>query len=207
VLDGMRAAALALARSIGYESAGTVEFIYDQDRQTFYFMEMNTRVQVEHPVTEMITGIDIVEQQLRIAAGEKLGIAQDDVRMAGYAVECRINAESPRHAFRPSPGKIEVWDAPEGEGIRVDTHCYPGSVVPPFYDSLLAKIVVRGTDRHAAAERMTGALDAFTVSGVETTLPLLRYVLRRSDFLAGPVNTRWLERCAQDFSGVNAGLS
>jgi acetyl-CoA carboxylase biotin carboxylase subunit len=186
-------AALEIAAAIGYENAGTVEFILDQDQGVFYFLEMNTRIQVEHPVTELITGVDLVQEQLRIAQGDALSLTQDQVQMRGHALECRINAESPEADFRPAPGRITQWQAPQGTGIRVDTHCVPGYQVPPFYDSLLAKLIVAGSSRTAAIERMRTALNAFTVCGIDTTIPFLASIMQRSDFAMGQFNTRWLE--------------
>ncbi|MWD29370.1 acetyl-CoA carboxylase biotin carboxylase subunit [Aquicoccus sp. SCR17] len=197
--DGMREAAVKLARHIGYESAGTVEFIVDADRGEFFFLEMNTRVQVEHPVTEMVTGVDIVAEQLRVAAGEPLSVRQEDVTTTGHAVECRINAEAPARGFAPSPGRITEWAPPEGEGIRLDSHAAQGYVVPPFYDSLVAKLIVHGRDRDDAIARMTEALARFRVSGIETTIPFHRYVLEQPDFAAERINTNWLEGVAEAF--------
>lgn len=190
---GLHDASVKLARCIDYRSAGTVEFIVDMDRQTFFFLEMNTRVQVEHPVTEMITGIDIVAQQLRIAGGASLDIHQEDICATGHAIECRINAEAPQHNFHPSPGRLSELHLPEGEGIRVDTHAENGWVVSPWYDSLLAKLIVHGRDRDDALARMQAALARFSVTGVKTTVPFLRHVLSQPDFAEGRFNTRWLE--------------
>ena len=190
---GMREAAVKLARHIGYESAGTVEFIVDVDKGEFFFLEMNTRVQVEHPVTEMVTGVDIVSEQLRVAAGEALSVRQEDVSTTGHAIECRINAEAPARGFAPSPGRITEWAPPEGEGIRLDSHAAQGYVVPPFYDSLVAKLIVHGRDRDDAISRMTEALARFRVSGIETTIPFHRYVLKQPNFAAERINTNWLE--------------
>jgi len=187
-------AAAALARSIGYQSAGTIEFIYDNDTADFYFLEMNTRIQVEHPVTEMITGVDLVAQQLRIARGEPLPFTQSDIRFSGHAIECRITAESPQHGFRPCPGRIVEWQAPEGTGIRLDTHCYPGYLVPPYYDSLLAKLIVHADSRAAAADKTARALERFRVSGIDTLIPFLQEVIADPEYRAGKVNTRWLEK-------------
>ena len=182
-------AAVTLARNIHYENAGTVEFIFDQDAQTFYFLEMNTRIQVEHPVSEMITGIDLVQEQLRIAGGEALRFSQDDVKIRGHSIECRITAELATEDFRPSPGRITSWCPPQGPNIRLDTHCYEGYTVPIFYDSMLGKLIVYGIDRAEAIERMRRALDQFTVSGIGTTLPFLRFVMGHPDFAAGKVTT------------------
>jgi acetyl-CoA carboxylase biotin carboxylase subunit len=189
----MGEAALALARHIRYENAGTVEFVLEPDNGRFYFIEMNTRIQVEHPVTEMLTGLDMVAEQLRIAAGEPLRLTQADVRIAGHALECRINAEAPDEGFRPSPGVIREWVAPAGEGVRVDTHVVPGAAVPPFYDSLLAKLIVHAPDRMAAIDRMRRALATFRVEGVETTVGFHRRILDHPDFVGGRIHSRWVE--------------
>jgi acetyl-CoA carboxylase biotin carboxylase subunit len=194
VADALRAqiheAAVTLARSIGYQSAGTVEFIYDEDAKTFYFLEMNTRIQVEHPVTEAVTGIDLVRQQLQIAAGEPLRIAQSDIRLEGHAIECRITAELPRENFRPNPGRISRWQPPQGEQIRLDSHCYEGYVVPIYYDSLLGKLIVHGRDRAEAIALMQRALAAFVVDGIGTTIPFLAHAMADAEFRAGRVNTQ-----------------
>jgi acetyl-CoA carboxylase, biotin carboxylase subunit len=182
-------AAVTLARNIHYENAGTVEFIFDQDAQTFYFLEMNTRIQVEHPVSEMITGIDLVQEQLRIAGGEALRFSQADVKIRGHSIECRITAELATENFRPSPGRIANWCPPQGPNIRLDTHCYEGYTVPIFYDSMLGKLIVYGIDRAEAIERMRRALDQFSVTGIDTTLPFLRFVMGHPDFAAGKVTT------------------
>jgi acetyl-CoA carboxylase biotin carboxylase subunit len=186
-------AAVRIASRIGYENAGTIEFVFDQDADRFYFLEMNTRIQVEHPITEMITGVDLVKEQINVAAGNPLGISQSDIRLSGHAIECRINAESPDRNFHPSPGRIHTWDPPEGEGIRIDSHCYAGYVVSPYYDSLLAKVITKGTDRSDAVKKMQYALDNFTISGVDTTISFHRYILQSKDFLEGNINTRWIE--------------
>jgi acetyl-CoA carboxylase biotin carboxylase subunit len=186
-------AAAKLAKSIRYQNAGTIEFIYDNDTEDFYFLEMNTRIQVEHPVTEMVTGLDLVAQQLLIARGQPLSLKQCDIQFMGHAIECRINAESPQHGFRPCPGRIIAWQPAEGAGIRVDSHCYAGYVVPPYYDSLLAKLIVHGKDRAEAAARTKQALAAFRVEGIDTGIPFLQTVIDDSEYLAGTVNTRWLE--------------
>jgi acetyl-CoA carboxylase biotin carboxylase subunit len=191
--EEIRAAGATIAKEMRYENAGTVEFIFDQDSEKFYFLEMNTRIQVEHPVTEMITGIDLVKEQIRIADGQPLAFSQPDVRFTGHAIECRINAEIPRNGFQPCPGTIAEWGPPVGPGIRVDSHCFPGYVVSPFYDSLLAKLITHGEDRREAIERMLEALESFSVSGVETTIPFLRFLLKQPGFTNGEVNTRWVE--------------
>ena len=189
-------AALEITEAIRYENAGTVEFILDQDKGSFYFLEMNTRIQVEHPVTEMTTGFDLVQEQLRVAQGEPVSFSQSQVVPRGHAIECRINAEQPRDNFRPSPGRITRWEPPEGTGIRLDSHCYAGYMVPPFYDSLLAKLIVAGNNRMEAIARLQWALANFHVAGVETTIPFLSSLVERADFISGRVNTGWLERVA-----------
>jgi len=196
----MRDAAVTIARESNYENAGTVEFIADQDDGKFYFLEMNTRIQVEHPVTEMITGTDLVEQQIRIAAGRPLALSQSDIEFSGHAIECRINAESPAHGFQPRPGRINEWRPPAGPGIRVDSHCHEGHVVSPHYDSLLAKLIVRGDNRVQAVARMQQALANFIVTGVETTIPFLRLLVCELEYVKGTVNTRWLEEKIHDFA-------
>ena len=187
-------AALEITQAIRYENAGTVEFILDQDRGSFHFLEMNTRIQVEHPVTEMITNTDLVQEQIRVAQGEPISFSQGQVTPKGHAIECRINAEQPWDDFRPSPGRITRWEPPEGAGIRVDSHCYPGYTVPPFYDSLLAKLVVTGNTRMEAIARLQRALANFHVAGVDTTIPFLSSLVERADFIVGRVNTGWLEK-------------
>jgi acetyl-CoA carboxylase biotin carboxylase subunit len=186
-------AAVALGRRLAYRGAGTVEFLVDLDRSEFSFLEINTRVQVEHPVTEMVTGVDIVRQQLRLAGGESLSFGQDDVVVRGHAIECRINAESVADGFLPSPGTISRWHAPTGDHVRVDTHAYAGCEISPYYDSLIAKLIVIGADRAAAIKASLHALDEFEIEGVETTRDLQRAVLSHDDFRNDAINTRWLE--------------
>lgn len=181
-------AALRGCLALGYENAGTVEFLMDSQGR-FYFIEMNTRIQVEHPVTEMVTGIDIVKEQIRIAAGEPLSIKQEDVRINGHAIECRINAEDPDRDFMPSAGKIEALHIPGGPGIRVDTHIYAQYVIPPYYDSLLAKIVAHGPDRQVAIARLLRALDEFVVEGVPTTIPFHKRAISHDLFRQGNFDT------------------
>ncbi|MEP7208493.1 MAG: acetyl-CoA carboxylase biotin carboxylase subunit [Casimicrobiaceae bacterium] len=185
-------AAVTLCERIHYTSAGTVEFILDQDSGAFYFMEMNTRIQVEHPVTEMITGFDLVKAQIRIAGGEPLGLRQSDVRLSGHAIECRINAEDHEAGFAPCPGTISRYTAPGGPGVRVDSHLEAGYEVPPFYDSLLAKVICWGRDRDEALRRMTRALTEMQVEGVKTTAPFHLLLLAHERFRAGDVNTRFV---------------
>ena len=194
--QAMGRAALSVTQAAGYRNAGTVEFLLDE-RGSFYFMEMNTRIQVEHPVTEMVTGVDLVKAQLRIAAGEPLPLSQADVRISGHSLECRINAEDPDR-FLPSPGRLTNFRPPGGPGVRVDSHAYAGYVVPPYYDSLLGKVIVHAHDRGEAIARMQRALDEMQIEGVQTTIPFHQKVLRHPDFLAGRTSTRFLERLLQE---------
>lgn len=189
--EQMGEAAVRLAGAIGYSGAGTVEFLLDEDG-SFYFMEMNTRIQVEHPVTEMVTGQDLVKEQVRVAAGERLSFGK--VRFSGHAIEVRINAEDPFRNFQPCPGLITAYHPPGGPGIRVDTHVYAGYTVPPYYDSLLAKLIAHGRDREEALARLRQALDTFILEGVTTTIPFLSRVIRHPDFVAGKIDTKFLER-------------
>jgi acetyl-CoA carboxylase, biotin carboxylase subunit len=191
--EQVRSSAVKLARALDYEGAGTVEFLFDVERGDFVFLEVNARVQVEHPVTEAVSGVDIVREQLRIADGHRLSITQDQLTLTGHAVEARINAEDPDSEFAPRPGTLTRWVPPAGAGIRVDTHCQPGTVVPPYYDSLLAKLIVHAVDRPAALEILDRALAHFPVEGVPTTIPLYRRLLVDQTFVSGPVTTRWLE--------------
>jgi acetyl-CoA carboxylase biotin carboxylase subunit len=186
-------AAIALASAIGYVGAGTLEFLLDTDG-SFYFMEMNTRIQVEHPVTEMVTGFDIVKEQIHVAAGDPLSLPAELNGLRGHAIECRVNAEDPARNFQPCPGLISAYHPPGGPGVRVDTHVYAGYTVPPHYDSLLAKVIVHGRDRTEALARMGQALDSFILEGVTTTIPFLARVIRHPAFVAGDVDTRFLER-------------
>ncbi|CAB4852047.1 unannotated protein [freshwater metagenome] len=165
----------------------------DVVRGDFLFLELNARVQVEHPVTEMVTGIDIVRTQLRIAQGEPLPFTQADVVLTGHSIECRINAEDPRAGFLPNPGRIEEWVVPQGAGIRVDTYVQPGTVIPPFYDSMVAKIIVHGPDRRSALELMGRALAKLRVGGITTTTPLHQAIVTNPEFVDEPITTRWLE--------------
>jgi acetyl-CoA carboxylase biotin carboxylase subunit len=178
-------------RRMKYRGAGTFEFLY-QDRE-FYFIEMNTRVQVEHPVTELITGVDIVKEQLKIAAGEGLSYRQEDIRWAGHAVECRINAEDPK-SFLPCPGTITQYHAPGGPGIRVDTHIYNGYVVPPYYDSMIAKLIAYGNDRTSALARMRGALSEIVIDGIRTNIDLHQEICSDSAFIGGGTDIHYLEK-------------
>ena len=192
--EKMGDAAVKAARAINYQSAGTVEFLLDQD-ESFYFMEMNTRIQVEHPVTELVTGVDLIKEQIRVAAGEKHSLPDDEpIELNGHALECRINAEDPARNFQPSPGEITIWHAPGGPGVRVDSHAYQGYRVPPFYDSLLAKLIVHGQNRQESIIRMRLALEAFIVEGVKTTIPFLLELLEDPAVVAGEIDTKFLER-------------
>jgi acetyl-CoA carboxylase biotin carboxylase subunit len=189
---------VALGGALGYTGAGTVEFLVDLDRGEFSFLEINTRLQVEHPVTEQVTGVDIVREQLRIAAGRPLSFTQADVAIRGHAIECRVNAEDADGGFVPSPGVIERWCPPTGEGVRLDTHVVEGYEVTPYYDSMIAKLIVTGADRGHAVDAMIAALDAFVIDGVDTTLDILRRIVDHPDFRADAVNTTWLERVVLD---------
>jgi acetyl-CoA carboxylase biotin carboxylase subunit len=189
----MGEAAVRLAAAIGYVGAGTLEFLLDTDG-SFYFMEMNTRIQVEHPVTEMVTGFDLVKEQIQVAANQPISFPTHTLGLRGHAIECRINAEDPYRNFQPSPGLITAYHPPGGPGIRIDTHVYAGYRVPPHYDSLLAKVIAQGRTREEALSRMGQALDSFILEGVTTTIPFLSRVIRHPRFAAGEVDTRFLER-------------
>jgi len=180
------------AASIGYRNAGTMEFLYDQDG-SFYFMEMNTRIQVEHPVTEEVTGIDLVKEQILVAAGEPMTFKQSDVKLNGHAIECRINAEDFEHGFRPSPGKVTYWYRPGGPGLRVDSHVYAGYTIPPYYDSMIGKLIAHGKDRPEAIRRMEIALEEMIVEGIKTTIPFHRLALASEKFRKGDLSTRFVE--------------
>jgi acetyl-CoA carboxylase biotin carboxylase subunit len=191
--DALRAAAVRFAEAVGYRNLGTVEFVVDATDEDFFFLEMNCRIQVEHPVTEAVTGCDLVAEQLRIAAGGALGLSQSQVRLTGHAVECRLTAEDVGNGFAPSPGTISRFRIPAVAGLRVDTHCEDGALVPPYYDSLLAKLVGHGPDRAAAIEILLEALERASIEGVSTNRDLLRRVLGAPEFAAGTVTTGWLE--------------
>lgn len=186
-------AARKIAEEVGYQTVGTIEFLLDKDG-SFYFMEMNTRIQVEHTVTEMISGVDLVKWQILLAAGERLNFDEDDIRIRGHSIECRINAEDPDHDFIPNPGKIEHVIFPGGPGVRVDTHIYSGYTIPSFYDSLLAKVIVLHSDREPAIMRMRRALDEFIVEGVKTTIPFHKKVLEHDAFRHGDVTTNFIAK-------------
>jgi acetyl-CoA carboxylase biotin carboxylase subunit len=187
------ASAARLARSVGYRGAGTMEYLHDDATGEFFFIEMNTRIQVEHPVTEMVTGIDLVREMIRIAAGERLRLDQDALALRGHAIECRINAEDPARQFLPMPGKIGALRVPGGPGVRFDTMLYPGYVMPPFYDSLLGKLIVWDETREAALCRLRRALGELSIEGIKTTLPVHAALARDDEVAAGRFHTRWLE--------------
>jgi acetyl-CoA carboxylase, biotin carboxylase subunit len=191
--EALTEAAVAFARTIDYRNLGTVEFMVDARTDDFFFLEMNCRIQVEHPVTEAVTGRDLVAEQLRIAAGEPLGFGQDDVALEGHAVEARLTAEDVENGFRPSPGRLSRFAVPDEPNLRVDTHCADGTLIPPHYDSLMAKLIGRGPDRASAVAVLRDALDRLVVDGVHTNRALLRRVLAHDDFARGAVTTRWLE--------------
>lgn len=180
------------AKQVGYTSAGTVEFLLGSNGQ-FYFMEMNTRIQVEHPVTEMVFDIDLIKEQIRLAAGERITAGAEKFKIRGHAIECRINAEDPDHDFRPSPGQVTSFHVPGGPGVRVDTHAYAQYIIPPYYDSLLAKVITHGKDRAEALQRMERSLEEFVIEGVATTIPLHLKILRNEDFRQGNFDTKFLE--------------
>ena len=192
VRDEMGVAAKKLVKAAGYTNAGTVEFIVDKDFN-FYFIEVNTRIQVEHPVTEMVTGVDLIKEQIRLASGERLGMTQDDIKTKGVAIECRINAEDPADNFRPCPGKIGQFRAPGGYGVRLDTHAYAGYTVPPNYDSMIAKLIVYQETREEAINCMRRCLDEFVIEGISTTIPLAQEIFKHLNFVAGKVNTGFIE--------------
>lgn len=190
----MGEAAVKAAQAVNYRGAGTVEFIFDHINNKFYFMEMNTRIQVEHPVTEMITGVDLIQQQLKVASGEKLAIKQEDIKINGWSIECRINAENAAKNFMPSPGKVEMYLPPGGFGVRVDSAVYPGYTIPPFYDSMVAKLIVHADTREEAVARMKRALDEFVVEGVHTTIPFHSNLMDNEIFQSGDFDTKFLEK-------------
>jgi acetyl-CoA carboxylase biotin carboxylase subunit len=193
----MGSTAVKGAKSVGYESAGTVEFLLDHDKN-FYFMEMNTRIQVEHPVTEEVTDVDLVKEQIRLACGEKLTLSQDEIRIKGHAIECRINAEDPQKGFLPAPGKIESFHVPGGHGIRVDTHAYAKYVIPPYYDSMIAKLITQGKTREEAILKARRALDEFIIEGIPTTIDFHKRILTDQRFISGQFDTSLLEEMLKE---------
>jgi acetyl-CoA carboxylase, biotin carboxylase subunit len=193
IREEMGNAAVKAAKAVDYSGAGTVEFIYDYRNRKYYFMEMNTRIQVEHPVTELVTGIDLVKEQIRVADGEKLTLNQKDVTFTGWAIECRINAENPEKNFMPSAGKIHMYLPPGGFGIRIDSAAYPGYTIPPYYDSMIAKVIAYGSSREEAISRMKRALSEFVIEGIHTTIPFHLKLLEHEKFVEGQFNTKFLE--------------
>lgn len=189
----MGQAAVDAAKAVNYVGAGTVEFIFDRRTNNFYFMEMNTRIQVEHPVTEMVTGVDLIKEQIKIANKEKLSYTQDDITFNGWAIECRINAENPAKQFMPSPGKVDMYLPPSGFGVRIDSAVYPGYKISPHYDSMIAKVITHGATREEAIMRMKRALDQFLIDGVHTTIPFHRQVMDHEAFISGDFNTKFLD--------------
>lgn len=190
----LHASAVRLLSSIRYRNAGTVEFLYDVERQEFYFIEVNARIQVEHPVSEAICGVDLIQMQLKVAGGEPLALEQKDIQRRGHAIEVRVIAEDPDRGFAPSPGRIKRWDPPSGDGVRLDTAMHEGAMVPPYYDSMIAKLIVQGSDRAQAVQRLQGALKGFEIEGIATNLPLLRHIASHEDFIENRFSTRWLEQ-------------
>ncbi|PRP53298.1 acetyl-CoA carboxylase biotin carboxylase subunit [Bacillus halotolerans] len=193
IREQMGEAAVKAAKAVGYTGAGTVEFIYDYREQRYYFMEMNTRIQVEHPVTEMVTGTDLIKEQIKVASGMELSLKQEDVLFEGWAIECRINAENPSKNFMPSPGEIKMYLPPGGLGVRVDSAAYPGYTIPPYYDSMIAKVITYGKTRDEAVARMKRALSEFVIEGIETTIPFHIKLLEHETFVSGEFNTKFLE--------------
>ncbi|MEC1607241.1 acetyl-CoA carboxylase biotin carboxylase subunit [Bacillus halotolerans] len=193
IREQMGEAAVKAAKAVGYTGAGTIEFIYDYREQRYYFMEMNTRIQVEHPVTEMVTGTDLIKEQIRVASGMELSLKQEDVLFEGWAIECRINAENPSKNFMPSPGEIKMYLPPGGLGVRVDSAAYPGYTIPPYYDSMIAKVITYGKTRDEAVARMKRALSEFVIEGIETTIPFHIKLLEHETFVSGEFNTKFLE--------------
>ncbi|MGM7681514.1 acetyl-CoA carboxylase biotin carboxylase subunit [Cytobacillus sp. Hm23] len=193
IRERMGNAAVKAAAAVNYSGAGTVEFIFDYNENAFYFMEMNTRIQVEHPVTEMVTGVDLIKEQIRVASGEKLAYTQEDITYTGWAIECRINAENPEKNFMPSPGRINMYLPPGGYGVRVDSAAYPGYMIPPYYDSMIAKLITYGKTRDEAIDRMKRALKEFVIDGIHTTIPFHMNLLEHEKFVEGNFNTKFLE--------------
>jgi acetyl-CoA carboxylase biotin carboxylase subunit len=191
--DRILESAVALTSSLGYSGAGTVEFLVDKDRDEFFFMEVNTRIQVEHPVSEEISGIDLVKEQIQVAFGAPVSLNQEDVKFNGHAIECRITAEDAKDDFFPSPGCIDKFVAPNGDNIRVDTHCYQGYTIGPYYDSLLAKLITTGDTREEALANMKTALSDFKIEGIETNIPFLQFIIEQPEFIEGDIHIKWLE--------------
>ena len=206
--DALRAqlhqSAVDLAASVNYRNAGTAEFLFDVQRQEFYFIEVNARIQVEHPVSEMISGFDLVQEQIRIAGGAALSVSQDAIKLSGHAIELRINAEDAARDFMPSPGRISRWEPPTGDGIRLDSHMSAGAMIPPYYDSMIGKLIAHGSDRADAIARLVAAIDEFAIEGVPTTLGLQRAIITHPDFVENRIHTRWLEQVVLPDYGKNA---
>ncbi len=200
IRQALGAAAVKAAQAVNYANAGTVEFLFDEKERKFYFMEMNTRIQVEHPVTEEVTGVDLIKEQIRVASGEKLSVTHADIKAVGHAIEFRVNAEDPSRNFAPCPGKINWLNLPGGFGVRVDTAVYPGYVIPPHYDSMVAKLIVRGRDRTEALARLQRALEEFLVDGPATTIPLGLALLKDAHFIGGNYNTAYLEKFMETYT-------
>ncbi|MBB6454224.1 acetyl-CoA carboxylase biotin carboxylase subunit [Salirhabdus euzebyi] len=194
IREKMGQAAVRAAEAVDYHGAGTIEFIFDHNTNEFYFMEMNTRIQVEHPVTEMVTGIDLIKEQITVANGEKLSFTQDDVTFNGWSIECRINAEDPSKNFMPSPGEVTMYLPPGGLGVRVDSAAYSGWKIPPYYDSMIAKLITYGKTREEAIDRMHRALDEFVIEGIKTTVPFHQRMMKHPVFKEGNFNTKFLEK-------------
>jgi acetyl-CoA carboxylase biotin carboxylase subunit len=197
----MADASVALIKNIGYENAGTIEYLVDDKGENFYFMEMNTRIQVEHPVTEEVMGCELIKEQIRIASGQPLSTHVLEASPRGHSIECRINAEDPFNNFCPSPGKIEMWYAPGGKGVRVDTHVYSGYTVPPNYDSMIAKLIVTGASREIAIARMKRALGEFMIRGIKTTIPFQQEIIAHPDFISGNYDIGWVARYLEERKG------
>jgi len=196
--EAMGKASVDLIGGIGYENAGTIEYLVDEGAKNFYFMEMNTRIQVEHPITEEVMGCELIKEQIRIAAGEEISEHVINKSARGHSIECRINAEDPYNNFSPSPGKIDLWYAPGGKGVRVDTHVYSGYSVPPYYDSMIAKLIVTASSRSVAIDRMRRALSEFTVSGIKTTIPFQQEIIDHPDFINGTYDIGWVGRFVEE---------
>ncbi len=197
----MGEASVELVKNIGYENAGTIEYLVDEAAENFYFMEMNTRIQVEHPITEEVMGCELIKEQIRVAAGEPLSSHVRNGQPRGHSIECRINAEDPYNNFAPSPGKISLWYAPGGKGVRVDTHVYAGYTVPPYYDSMIAKLIVTGARRDVAIARMRRALSEFMIRGIKTTIPFQQMIVDHPDFIEGRYDIGWVERYLKERDG------
>ncbi|MCR9185874.1 MAG: ATP-grasp domain-containing protein [Halieaceae bacterium] len=190
----LHAAAVKLTSDLNYRNAGTVEFLFDVERGEFYFIEVNARIQVEHPVSELISRRDLVAMQLRLAGGEALDLQQSDIVLHGHAIECRVNAEDPDHGFLPSPGRLTTWEPPDMDFVRLDTFCSQGALIPPYYDSMVGKLIVYGNDRTEALLRMDEAIRQFSLAGVKTNMPLQHFIIRHPDFHNNLITTRWLEQ-------------